>query len=75
MSKDDGVRLTVNISPGNWSGIEEVMRRDGVSVTEAIHRVLWYGNTLYNAIACEGQQVFIEFGDRRVQLFLIGHEN
>ncbi|GGU45555.1 hypothetical protein GCM10010178_42480 [Lentzea flava] len=66
----EGVRLTVNVSEGNWSGIEDLMAREGLTETQAVHHVLWYGLFLYRTLRIERKKVVIHYGNTRSRLRL-----
>lgn len=69
----DGVRLAVNVSEANWAGVEELMAREGVTETQAVHRLLSYGNLIYQTMTIEQKKVYFEYGGRRDRFRLV-HE-
>jgi hypothetical protein len=51
-------RINVAITPGMLAAIEHVIDREGVTLTEAVRRLVGYGDVLYRA-AREDRQAII----------------
>lgn len=68
------VRLTLNVSEENYAGIEALMAREGVTETQAVHRLLCYGNLIYRTMIVEQKKVYFEYDSRRERFRLV-HES
>lgn len=51
-------RVNVAISPDTVRALENVIRREGVSLTEALRRLVGYGDFVYRAVR-EGEQLTV----------------
>ena len=56
------VRINVNISPSTQRALEQVIDREGVTLTEAVRRLVGYGDLLYQADRVDGADVLIRSG-------------
>lgn len=56
-------RLSVNITPATQAAIDQVVEREGVTVTEALRRLVGYGRIIYEADQINGDHVLIRRGD------------
>lgn len=59
---DEPVKLNVTISPVTQAALLRVAERDGVTTTEALRRLVGYGDLVYTAHA-NGNHILIERGD------------
>lgn len=75
LEASDIVRLSVNVSGENWDGIEALMAREGLTETQAVHRVLWYGLFVYRTIAVEQKKIVIHDGSSRNRIRLVHDEH
>jgi hypothetical protein len=67
----DSVPLSVNVTNANADGIELLMKREQITVTQAVHRILTYGLHIYEVMAIEGKEVYFEFGTSRERFRLL----
>jgi hypothetical protein len=63
-------RLTVNIGPATTEALQNVAQREGVTVTEALRRLVSYGDLLYRAVKVDGKDVLFR-KDKETQQVLI----
>lgn len=52
-------RVNVAISPDTLRALENVIRREGVSLTEALRRLVGYGDFVYRAVREGGEQLTV----------------
>lgn len=55
-------RLEVNLAAETTAAVQCLMDREGVTQTEAVRRLVGYGDRLYRAIAVDGAEVQIVKG-------------
>jgi hypothetical protein len=63
-------RLSVNISTATAEALREVSRDKGVSMTEAVRRLVGYGIVVYRAVR-DGGEVLIRRDDKAERLILL----
>jgi len=63
-------RINVAISPDMVRALENVIEREGVTLTEALRRLVGYGDFVYRAVKDRGEQLMLtgEEGTREVVL-------
>ncbi|MCT2585378.1 ribbon-helix-helix protein, CopG family [Actinophytocola gossypii] len=52
-------RLNVAVSPATVRALEHVIEREGVSLTEALRRLVGYGDFVYRAVRQNGEQLTV----------------
>ncbi len=52
-------RINVAISPDTIRALETVIEREGVTLTEALRRLVGYGDFVYCAVRQRGEQLFL----------------
>lgn len=55
-------RLSVNITPKTWEALHLLADREDVSITEALRRLVGYGELVYRTIRVDGDEVLIRSG-------------
>jgi hypothetical protein len=56
-------RINVAITPDMLAAIERVIDREGVTLTEAVRRLVGYGDVLYRAAREDRQSIIFRDGD------------
>ena len=64
-------RLTVNIGQATHDALKRYAEREGVTITDAVRRMVALGDVIYGATSIDGGSVLIERGDRVERLLLI----
>lgn len=64
-------RLTINIRPDTKRAIDRFVEREGVSVTDAVRRLVGYGDLLYQRASVDEDHVLIRRGDEVERIVLI----
>lgn len=64
-------RINVAVSPDMVKAIQHVMEREHVNLTEAVRRLLGYGDFVYRAIKDEGREVRLHGGDDDVKVLVL----
>jgi hypothetical protein len=52
-------RINVAISPDTVRALEHVIEREGITLTEALRRLVGYGDFVYRAVRQRGEQMFL----------------
>jgi len=52
-------RINVAISPDTIRALEQVIEHEGVTLTEALRRLIGYGDFVYRAVRQRGEQLFL----------------
>lgn len=65
------VRLSVNLSPDSAAALRRVTEREGITLTEALRRLIGYGDVVYEAVKIEGSDVLIRQGDTTREVILL----
>lgn len=68
---DNIKRINVAISPGNVASIQLVMKNEGVSLTEAVRRLITYGAFIYEAVKVDGEDCLLRKGNVTREVVLI----
>ncbi|WP_146060410.1 hypothetical protein [Amycolatopsis sp. CA-128772] len=63
-------RLTVNIGPSTAEALRMVADNEGVTVTEALRRLVSYGELLYRAVKVDGKDVLFREGKETQQVLI-----
>jgi hypothetical protein len=74
VDKDDrsaGSRLSVNITPATQAALDRIVEREGVTVTEALRRLVGYGELVYRTIRVDGAEVLTRYGRNQQQVKLL----
>ena len=63
-------RINVAISPDTVRALEQVIENEGVTLTEAVRRLVGYGDFVYRAVRERGEQLLLKGpeGTREVML-------
>jgi len=64
-------RINVAVSPEMLAAIDSVIEREGVTLTEAVRRLLAYGDFVYRAVKEDKQSIILrspEGGEREIVL-------
>lgn len=56
-------RINVAISPETIRALETVIEREGVTLTEALRRLVGYGDFVYRAVRVQGDQLVLNGTD------------
>jgi hypothetical protein len=63
-------RLTVNIGPATAESLQFVVQREGVTITEALRRLVSYGDLLYRTLKVDKKDVLFREGDETQQILI-----
>lgn len=69
--RPDPKRINVAVSPETVKALQSVMTREGVSLTEAVRRLVGFGDFVYQAVKVQGAQVLVKQGDATREIVLI----
>ncbi|MEU4802720.1 hypothetical protein [Actinosynnema sp. NPDC023587] len=61
---DKPTRLSVNISAATEETLQMIVDREGITMTEAVRRMIGYGRVLYEATVVNDDEVLIRRGGR-----------
>jgi hypothetical protein len=61
-------RITVNVNHATQAAIDRVVEREGITATEALRRLVAYGDFVYEAARIRGDQVLVRSGDTTVRI-------
>lgn len=64
-------RLTVNVPTATEAALSRLVEREGVTVTEALRRLVSYGDLVYQATVVEGGELAARRGDRVERLRVV----
>jgi hypothetical protein len=64
-------RINVAISPAMISALERVIEREGVTLTEALRRLVGYGDFVYRAVRDHGEQLLLTGPDGTREVVLL----
>jgi hypothetical protein len=64
-------RLSVNITPATQAALDRLVEREGVTVTEALRRLVGYGDLVYETTQVNGDDILIRRGDTIERIVLI----
>lgn len=64
-------RINVAISPDMVRALEAVIEREGVTLTEALRRLVGYGDFVYRAVRERGEQLMVTGSDGTREVVLL----
>lgn len=64
-------RLSVNVTPATQAALDRVVEREGVTMTEALRRLVGYGDLVYETTQVNGEDILIRRGDAIERIILI----
>jgi hypothetical protein len=64
-------RINVAISPDMVRALEHVIEREGVTLTEALRRLVGYGDFVYRAVREHGEQLLLTSADTTREVVLL----
>jgi hypothetical protein len=64
-------RINVAVTPDMIEAIELIMKRENISLTEAIRRLVSYGDFVYRAIREDGAELLVRNGDKTKEVVLL----
>lgn len=64
-------RISVNISPTTLAALDMVKDREKVSTTEALRRLVGYGELVYRSITIDGGDVLLRNGGQVERIVLV----
>lgn len=64
-------RINVAITPEMVRALEAVIEREGVSLTEALRRLVGYGDFVYRSVKEEGAKVLVQVDDSIREVVLL----
>jgi hypothetical protein len=64
-------RINVAVTPDMIEAIELIMKKENISLTEAIRRLVSYGDFVYRAIREEGAELLVRNGDKTKEVVLL----
>jgi hypothetical protein len=66
-------RLSVNVTPNTMAALDRIAGRDGITVTEALRRLVGYGDLVDRTICEDGGDLLVRHGQRVERIKLV-HE-
>jgi hypothetical protein len=64
-------RINVAISPDTVRALQHVIEREGVTLTEALRRLVGYGDFVYRAVRERGEQLLLTNADATREVVLL----
>jgi len=64
-------RINVAVSPDTVSALENVIEREGVTLTEALRRLIGYGDFVYRAVRENREQLVVKGPDSAREVVLL----
>lgn len=64
-------RINVAVTPDMIEAIKLIMEREKISLTEAVRRLVGYGDFVYRAIREDGSELLVRNGDKTKEVVLI----
>jgi hypothetical protein len=64
-------RINVAVSPDTVSALERVIEREGVTLTEALRRLIGYGDFVYRAVRENREQLIVKGPDGTREVVLL----
>lgn len=64
-------RINVAVSPDAVSALENVIEREGVTLTEALRRLIGYGDFVYRAVRENREQLIVKGPDGAREVVLL----
>jgi hypothetical protein len=70
-TKAEPKRINVAVSPDTVRALENVIEREGVTLTEALRRLVGYGDFVYRAVREEREQLIVKGADGTREVVLL----
>lgn len=70
----DLARIHLNVTPATETALRLVMVREDVPMTEALRRLVGYGDLVYRAVQLDGADVLVQRGRRTERVILLDIE-
>ena len=64
-------RINVAVTPDMMAAIDRVIEREGVTLTEAVRRLIGYGEVVYRSVREQKQTVFFRDADGKEREILL----
>jgi hypothetical protein len=64
-------RINVAVNPETMGALQKIIEREGVSLTEAVRRLIGYGDVLYKAVKEDGEEVLLKKGTHTRQVIIL----
>lgn len=64
-------RINVAVNTETMAALQKVIDREGVSLTEAVRRLIGYGDVLYKAVRQDGEEVLLKKGSNTRQVIIL----
>lgn len=64
-------RINVAVSPDTVTALENVIEREGVTLTEALRRLIGYGDFVYRAVRENREQLIVKGADGTREVVLL----
>lgn len=64
-------RINVAISPDTVRALENVIEHEGVTLTEALRRLIGYGDFVYRTVRQHGEHLFLNGADGTREVILL----
>jgi hypothetical protein len=64
-------RISVNVTPATQAALERVVDREGVTMTEALRRLVGYGDLVYETTQIHSDDLLIRRGDAVERIHLV----
>jgi hypothetical protein len=64
-------RINVAVSPDTVTALENVIEREGVTLTEALRRLIGYGDFVYRAVREDQEQLIVKGPDGTREVVLL----
>ncbi|HEX2130862.1 MAG TPA: hypothetical protein VHH15_04825 [Actinophytocola sp.] len=64
-------RINVAVSPDTVRALENVIEREGVTLTEALRRLIGYGDFVYRSVRENGEQLMVKGQDTTREVVLL----
>jgi hypothetical protein len=71
LSTDEPRRINVAISPDTVRALQQVIEHEGVTLTEALRRLIGYGDFVYRTVRERGEQIFLNGPDGPREVVLL----
>lgn len=64
-------RLSVNVTQATQAALDRLVEREGITVTEALRRLIGYGDLVYQATQINGDELLLRRGETTERIVLI----
>ncbi|RSN49463.1 hypothetical protein DMC64_02550 [Amycolatopsis sp. WAC 04197] len=64
-------RINVAVNPETMAALQKVMDRENVSLTEAVRRLVGYGEVLYRAVREDDEELLLKRGTTTRQVIIL----